>query len=119
MAQDNQPLFTIDKLPECAKATPLTNLIFFPAPDASSLILKTWNCTTGFLDQTNEIGALQKANTTYLSLATLNDKVTGNGTLFVMYDSGNGPLMEEWTVPLRAGEPWVRRRDVSIDLALR
>ena len=54
----------------------------------------------------------------YLSLATMSDKVTGIGNVNVMYDFRNGLLVEEWTVPLRAGDPWVTSRNITIDLAL-
>ncbi|KAL9118892.1 MAG: hypothetical protein Q9187_004552, partial [Circinaria calcarea] len=81
VAQDNQPLYTTDTLPECTHNTPLTNLILFAVPDRSSLVLSTWNCSTGFLDHTSEIEPLQKANTTYLSLAAMSDRATGDGNV--------------------------------------
>jgi hypothetical protein len=92
----------------------LANLILFAVPNRSSLVLSAWNCTTGFLDHTSEIEPLQKPNTTYLSLAAMSDRVTGDGNLYVMFDSGNGPQVEEWTVPKRAGDPWVTSRNVTV-----
>jgi hypothetical protein len=96
----------------------LTNLILYAVPDRSSLVLSAWNCSTGFLNHTPEIEPLQKANTTYLSLAAMNDPVTKDGNVYIMFDSGNGPQVEEWTVPTHAGDPWVTRREVTVDFAL-
>lgn len=118
VAQDNQPLFTTDTLPECYQQTPLTNLVFFASPDRSSLMLSVWNCTDGFQDHTSEIQPLQKPNTTYLSIAAMSDRATGDGNIYIMFDSGKGPQIEEWTVPKRAGEPWVTSRKVDVDFAL-
>lgn len=70
------------------------------------------------MNHTSEIEPLQKANTTYLSLAAMNDKETGDGNVYIMFDSGNGPQIEEWTVPKRAGDAWVMNRNVTIDLGL-
>ncbi|MCJ1462869.1 hypothetical protein MMC07_001473 [Pseudocyphellaria aurata] len=118
VAQDNQPLYAAETLPECTHDTPLTNLILFAVPDRSSLVMSAWNCTTGFLDHTSEIKPLQKANTTYLALTAMSDKATGDADVYIMFDSGNGPQVEEWTVPTRAGDPWVRSRKVTVDFAL-
>lgn len=118
VAQDNQPLYTTDKLPECTQDTPLANLILFAVPDCSSLVLNAWNCSLGFLDHTSEIEPLQKPNTTYLSLAAMSDGATGNGNVYVIFDSGDGPQVEEWTVPERAGDPWVTSRNVTVDFGL-
>lgn len=118
VAQNNQPLYTTDTLPECYQQTPLTNLVFFAAPDRKSLVLSAWNCTDGFQDHTAEIQPLQKANTTYLSLAAMSDRATGDGNLYIMFDSGKGPEVEEWTVPKLAGEPWVVSQKVDVDFAL-
>ena len=100
-------------MPECTRSTPLTNLIFFATADRSALVLSAWNCTAGFLDHSSEIEPLQKPNTTYLSLAATNDRVSGDGDLYIMFDSGNGPQVEEWAVPKRAGDPWVMGRTVT------
>lgn len=118
VAQDNQPLYTTDTLPECYQETPLTNLIFFATPDRKSLVMSAWNCTDGFADHTVEIEPLQKANTTFLSLAAMSDRATGDGNVYVMFDSGKGPEVEEWTVPKRAGEPWVMSRRVDVDFGV-
>ena len=107
-------------MPECTHNDDLraTNLILFAVPDCSSLILNAWNCSSGYLDHTSEIQPLQKANTTYLSLASTLDKATGNGSVYIMFDSGNGPQVEEWTVPKRAGDPWITSRNVTTDFGL-
>ncbi|KAL8879575.1 MAG: hypothetical protein Q9192_008205, partial [Flavoplaca navasiana] len=111
--QDNQPLYTLDTFPECAKRRPLTHLIFYASTDSHRLILSAWNCSTGFLDRTPEIKPLQKPNTMYLALSAVNDRATGKGVLYVMFDPGTGPQIEEWTVPPLAGDPWVTRRTVN------
>ena len=120
VAQDNQPLFGTnpDPLPQCMHDTPLTNLIIFTTPDRSLLVLNAWNCTAGFQDHTAEIQPLQKPNTTYLSLAAMSDRNSGDGSLYIMFDSGNGPQVEEWTVPKHAGEPWTTTRAVTTDFGL-
>jgi hypothetical protein len=96
--QDNTPLFTTDLLPECSKSHPLTHLIVYTVADRSSLVLNTWNCTDGFIDTTEQIQAFMKPEATYLSLAS-----HGDAKIYVMYDQGNGPLIEEWTVPQYSG----------------
>ena len=67
------------------------------------------------MDHTSDIQHLQKPNTTFLSLAAMSDKATGEGSLYVMYDSGSGPQVEEWTVPRFTGDPWVTSRNVTVD----
>ena len=117
VSQDNQPLYTQATLPECTHGDDLraTNLILYTVPDGSSLVLSAWNCSSGYLNHTSEIQPLQKPNTTYLSLTSSLDRATGNGSVYIMYDSGGGPQVEEWTVPKRSGEPWTTRRDVTTD----
>lgn len=80
--------------------------------------MSAWNCTAGFEDHTAEIQPLQKANTTFLSLTAMSDRATGDGNVYIMFDSGKGPEVEEWTVPKRAGEPWTVSRKVDVDFAL-
>jgi hypothetical protein len=92
-------------------------LILFAVPDRCSLILSAWNCTTGFLDHTSEIEPLQKANKTYLALAAMSDRVTGDGKVYI-FDSENGPQVEEWTVPKRKGDLWVTSRNVNMGFNL-
>lgn len=118
VAQDNRPLYTTDPKPGCMRNAPLANFIFFAVPDRTSLVMNAWNCTSGFLDHTPEIKALQKANTIFLSLSATNDRATGDGSLYIMFDSGTGPQVEEWTVPKRAGDPWVNSRNVTVDFGV-
>lgn len=96
----------------------MTNLILYASPDRTSLLLTAWNCSTGFTDQTSEIQALQKPSTTFLALSALNDKETGDGNMYVMFDSGNGPQVEEWDMPRYAGAPWETSRNVTVDFTL-
>lgn len=118
VAQDNQELYTTETLPQCYQETPLTNLILFTASDRGSLKLSAWNCTAGFEDHTTEIEPLQKANTTFLALAAMSDRATGDGNVYIMFDSGRGPQIEEWTVPKRAGDPWTTSRKVDASFNL-
>ena len=38
--------------------------------------------------------------------------------MYIMFDSGKGPQVEEWTMPKRAGEPWITSRNVTVDFDL-
>lgn len=120
VAQDNQPLFNDYNitLPECFQETPLTQLILFTDPARHTLTLSAWNCTDGFEDHSAEIAPLQKENATILALAAMSDRATGNGNVYIMFDAGKGPEVEEWTVPKRAGMPWVTSRKVDADFVL-
>ncbi|KAK5706373.1 hypothetical protein LTR97_001361 [Elasticomyces elasticus] len=120
VAQDNQPLYTENNitLPECYQQTPLTTLIVYATPDRRSLVLSAWNCTAGFEDQTGEIAPLQKPNTTFLALAAMSDRATGDGNIYLMFDAGTGPEVEEWTVPKRVGDPWAISRKVDVDFSM-
>ena len=104
-------------MPECAHKTPLTHLILYTTPDRNSLILSTWNCSQGFLDHTSQITPLQKASTTYLSLSTGNDKRKENNSVYIMFDSGGGPQVEEWMVPEQAGNPWMTNRSITVEFS--
>ena len=120
IAQDNQPLYgDISHLPECTHNTPLTNLIIYTTDASrSSLSLSAWNCTSGFVDQSADLKPLQKANATFLSLAGMSERATGNGSLYVMFDVGRGPQVEEWAVPKHAGDLWVTSRPVQVNFGL-
>lgn len=87
-------------------------------PDRSSIVLSAWNCSTGFLNHTSEIAPLQKPNTIFLALAAMSDMETGDANVYIMFDSGQGPQVEEWTVPTRAGDPWVDVRNVTVDFGM-
>ena len=118
VAQDNQYQYPTNTAPQCLFDTPLAQLIIYTTPDCSSLSLNAWNCTSGFVDQTPTLQPLQKPNTTFLSLAAMSDKATGIGNLYLLFDQGTGPQVEEWTVPLHAGDPWTGRRNVTVDFGL-
>ncbi|KAI4256403.1 MAG: hypothetical protein L6R42_006243 [Xanthoria sp. 1 TBL-2021] len=117
-AQDNQPLYTVDTLPECAKRRPLTHLIIHASKDSQSLIFSAWNCSSGVSDHTSQIKPLQKTNTTFLALSALNNKGTGDRVIYIMFDDGKGPQIEEWTVPTHVGDPWATSRNVNTDFGL-
>jgi hypothetical protein len=51
-------------------------------------------------------------------LAAVSDRVTGDGKLYIMFDYGRGPQVEEWTVPKRADDPWITSRNVTMDFDL-
>ncbi|KAI9711792.1 MAG: hypothetical protein M1820_001937 [Bogoriella megaspora] len=108
VSQDNSPSFTQDLFPECAKTHPLTHLILYTSADQSTLNLNTWNCSKGFVNSTAEIAQLLKPDTTYLALASHND-----GRIYVMFDPGTGPEIEEWTVPSLSGNAWTGVRNVT------
>ncbi|KAL8849392.1 MAG: hypothetical protein Q9221_005630 [Calogaya cf. arnoldii] len=117
--QDNRPLYTLDTLPECAKKRPLTHLILYTSQDYQRLILSAWNCSSGVSDLTLQIEPLQRANTTYLALAALSNKATGEAAVYIMFDAGNGPQIEKWTVSARAGDQWSITRSVNTDFSLK
>ncbi|KAF2201714.1 hypothetical protein GQ43DRAFT_370768 [Delitschia confertaspora ATCC 74209] len=93
--QDNTPLFTQDTLPECAKTEPWTHLLLFGTPDRGDLRHVSWNCSSGFNDRTAMIKPLLKRNRTYLNLAAAHQ----DNRVYVVYDEGEGPVIEEWNVP--------------------
>ncbi|RWA05290.1 hypothetical protein EKO27_g9816 [Xylaria grammica] len=100
--QDNRDYFTSTTLPECATRDghELTDLILFSTPDRSSLNFISWNCSSGFLDQTSYIAPLLQANRTYLGLTgTLTSFNPEDQRVYVLFDAGNGPEIEEWEVP--------------------
>ncbi|KAI3327054.1 hypothetical protein HD806DRAFT_485891 [Xylariaceae sp. AK1471] len=101
-SQDNRNYFTTTTLPQCATEDDqqLTHLIMFPSPDRSSLSLVSWNCSSGFIDQKPKIEPLLQANRTYLGLAnTLTSLDSEDQRVYVLFDGGNGPEIEEWQVP--------------------
>ena len=72
----------------------------------------------GISDHTIEIAPLQKANTTFLSLAAMNHVQSGDASVYIMFDSGTGPQVEEWIMPKRAGLPWNTSTTVTVDFQL-
>ncbi|KAJ8133256.1 hypothetical protein O1611_g360 [Lasiodiplodia mahajangana] len=99
--QDNRDYFTNTTLPDCARGDqPFTHLIMFPTPDQSSLNLISWNCSSGFVNQTTKIEPLLKAPRTYLGLAnTVSSLDPEDQRVYVLFDGGDGPEIEEWQVP--------------------
>jgi hypothetical protein len=108
VGQDNTHLFNADTVPECSKSRLLTHLILYAVPDRSSLNLDVWNCSAGFINSTSQIQPLLKENSTYLALTSHQ-----NGSIYVMYDQGNGPQIEEWKVPKVSGDPWNSVQNVT------
>ncbi|KAI0537000.1 hypothetical protein GGR58DRAFT_502728 [Xylaria digitata] len=100
--QDNRNYFTAKTLPECAKedGQPLTHLIMFPTLDRRGLNLVSWNCSSGFLNQTTTIEPLLQENRTYLGIAnTITSLNPEDQRVYVLFDAGDGPEIEEWQVP--------------------
>ncbi|KAF2733135.1 hypothetical protein EJ04DRAFT_553597 [Polyplosphaeria fusca] len=92
--QNNTSFWTPETMPECSLDTPLTHIILFATPDRSGLTLVYWNCSDGFVDQSSSISSLVKPNRSYLGLASHND-----GRMYILYDAGDGPQIDEWQVP--------------------
>jgi len=108
VGQDNTHLYTTTTVPECSKTRLLTHLILYAVPDRSSLNLNVWNCSAGFVNSTTQILPLLKKDTMYLALASHR-----NGSVYVLFDQGNGPQIEQWTVPLVSGDPWTTVQNVT------
>jgi len=80
--------------------------------------MSAWDRTAEFKDYTSEMKPLQGAETTSLSFDALSDRATSDRNLYIMFDSGRGPKVEEWTVPKRLGEPWTVGKRVDVDFAV-
>lgn len=100
-AEDNRNYFTDSTLPDCARTESLTHLILFADEDRQSLKLVSWNCSSGFVDATGRIQGLLKPKRTYLSVATTSasNLTFVDQRAYVLYDEGNGPIIEEWLIP--------------------
>ncbi|ELQ33086.1 hypothetical protein OOU_Y34scaffold01003g5 [Pyricularia oryzae Y34] len=107
--RDNTGFYNRDTLPECARSAPYTHLILFASLDRSSLSLVSWNCSGGFVDQTSKIRPLlivpDRPKRTYLGLAApqpdgLANNTPSSGRVYVLFDAGDGPEVEEWEAPL-------------------
>ncbi|KAK5659432.1 hypothetical protein OQA88_633 [Cercophora sp. LCS_1] len=106
--EDNRNWFTPSTLPECARGTEgtfLTHLVLFATEDRQSLRLLSWNCSSGFIEQQGRIEPLLKPGRTYLSLDTTaaTNLTFTDQRVYVLYDAGNGPAIEEWQVPPSGG----------------
>ncbi|KAI6357976.1 hypothetical protein MCOR25_007490 [Pyricularia grisea] len=106
--RDNTGFYNRDTLPECARAAPYTHLILFASTDRSSLSLVSWNCSGGFVDQTSKINPLMvvanRPGRKYLGLAApqpdgLANSTPSSGRVYVLFDAGDGPEVEEWQAP--------------------
>ncbi|KAL8969536.1 MAG: hypothetical protein Q9183_001953 [Haloplaca sp. 2 TL-2023] len=118
VAQDNTALYTSASTRQCMYTTPLANLIIYAMPNRGSLALSAWNCTTGFIDRTSDIKVMQKNDTTFLALTAATDETAYGGFLYVMFDSGDGPEIEEWRIPNHAGDTWNISSRVTTNFAL-
>ncbi len=126
--EDNRNYFTSATLPECAQTNTgafITHLILFATPDRQNLTLVSWNCTSGFSNQTTRIEKLLKPNRTYLDLSTTSasNLTFVDDRVYVLYDEGNGPQAEEWQIPTSGGSdktgqngPWTLLGNVPISL---
>lgn len=103
-AEDNRNFYTPKTLPECALSKAgafLTHLILFATPDRKDLTLVSWNCSSGFVTQNDRIEGLLRPGRTYLDLAAASaSNLTFVGDrVYVLFDGGDGPEIEEWGVP--------------------
>jgi hypothetical protein len=126
--EDNRNYYTDETLPECAQTNAgafITHLILFASPDRSNLTLVSWNCSSGFVMAQNRIQGLLRPNRTYLGLATTSasNLTFDDNRVYVVFDEGNGPEVEEWQVPASGGSngrrggqngPWTRLGSVPI-----
>jgi hypothetical protein len=102
LVQDNTSLYSsFGYNLQCTKTTPLTYLILYTNADRSGLLLNSWNCSSGLVNHTAQIGKYANPNRKYLGLAAHDD-----GKVYVQYNQGLGPEMEEWQAPRTAFEEW-------------
>lgn len=107
--EDHRGSFTNETLPECAKSGGgafLTHLILLATPDRNNLTLTSWNCSSGFTSQQGRIEGLLKPGRTYLDLASASasNVTSGDDRVYVLFDEGGGPDIEEWGVPAGQGD---------------
>ncbi|CAH0055871.1 unnamed protein product [Clonostachys solani] len=107
--EDNRNYFTVQTLPECAQTNTgafITHLILFASTDRKNLTLVSWNCSSGFSDETRRIQKLMKPNREYLGLTTTSasNLTFEDDRVYVLYDGGNGPEAEEWQIPTSGGK---------------
>lgn len=63
----------------------------------------SWNCSSGFVGMDADVAPLLGKGRTYLSLAAAQQGgavAAAGGTVYVMFDTGDGPEVEESTVPI-------------------
>lgn len=107
--EDNRNYFSDATLPECAQTNTgafITHLILFASEDRKNLTLVSWNCSSGFVDASNRIEKLVKPGRTYLDLTTTSasNLTFDDDRVYVLYDEGKGPAVEEWKVPASGGK---------------
>lgn len=77
--------------------------------DATGLNLYSWNCSSGFVNQTSQITSLLRNKRRIFSLASHVD-----GKIYVRFDAGRGVQIEEWAVPKISGDEWVVTGNVTV-----
>lgn len=124
--EDNRNYYTDATLPECAQTNTgafITHLILFASFDRKNLTLVSWNCSNGFMVQQDRIEKLLRPNRTYLGLTTTSasNLTFTDDRVYVLFDEGNGPEVEEWQIPPSGGSSikgqngaWTRLGSVSI-----
>ena len=106
--EDNRNWYTDSTLPECARTSTgafITHLVLFATPDRQNLTLLSWNCSSRFQIQQNRIEKLLKSGRTYLGLATTSasNLTFVDQRIYVLFDEGKGPQVEEWEIPVSGG----------------
>jgi hypothetical protein len=76
--------------------------VLYSGPDTMDLNLSSWNCSSGFLNQTKSIVALTKGKGKVISLASHDDSKA-----YVQWSTGGGlSEIEQWNVPSTARDEW-------------
>ncbi|KAK1753797.1 hypothetical protein QBC47DRAFT_387152 [Echria macrotheca] len=126
--EDNRNWYTTATLPECTRTstgTFITHLLLYASADRGTLSLVSWNCSSGFVEQQSRIEKLLKPNRTYLGLASTSasNLTFVDQRVYVLFDEGAGPQVEEWGVPASGGlniaqqnGPWNLLGSVPIQL---
>ena len=95
-----------DRAPtQCIGDSPKVHLILYAAEDGSSLSLVTWNCADGFVQSPDKLKDVLKTDSDrkYLGLSG----TQGDNKLYVIFDAGDGPEIEQWEMTLFSNEdPW-------------
>lgn len=101
VSQNNTSLFTVAERPECSWPFPLIQLLLYPSANRSTLNLVAYNCSSGFVSPAPQLAPVPKENRTYLALLS-----HGDAKVYVMFDEGDGPEVEEWAMPELSGDAW-------------
>jgi hypothetical protein len=70
----------------------------------------TWNCSAGFVDISDSLNAVIHKKRHYIALSSHDD-----AKVYVMYGDGDGPQIEQWSVPPYSGLPWTKIQAVPVD----